>query len=517
MLRFCLCCAWWLLSAFCLYQQQTPTVFLVGDSTVSDFADRYAPMAGWGTALHTFFNEQIRVDNRAIAGKSSRSFIEEGKWNRVLADVQAGDYLLIQFGHNDQKEDYRYTAPYGSYQNFLSQYVHDTRRKGGIPVLVTPVARRRFGADGALHDTHGSYPEAVRALAKTLDVPLIDLNQRSLTHFETLGAEGTKEVFLWLAPGEEENYPHGREDDTHFSEQGARTVSQLVVDALKTLDLPLKNYLKDCEVRTESRLDITEGDSVLIGSHYRGQAGLYYDTLRSVTGCDSIIVSDVRVVAQPAPTSAVQLRQQVQLCSGDSLWAQGRFRQSSGTFYDTLVSPGGYDSIIVTHLEMAPPIEQPTIEVTGEHLTSSVAGDAYRWFFEDQPLPDTTAAITATRSGRYSVSVRVGTCTSAVSGAYQHVTSDSLLVMALDEEVGASMWVSTASSHRLTVNVGSPLTAAGRLYVHNVQGQLLYATAWPAHITQQLVPLAPSADGTYIVTIVTPQQRIAAKVCRLLP
>ncbi len=506
MLRFCLCCAWLLISGFYLSQRHTPTVFLVGDSTVASFADRYAPMAGWGTALHTFFNEHIRVDNRAIAGKSSRSFVEEGKWNQVLADVQEGDYLLIQFGHNDQKDDYRYTEPYGSYQNFLSQYVRETRSRGGIPILVTPVARRRFRADGALYDTHGAYPEAVRTLAQTLGVPLIDLHRRSLSHFDSLGAEGTKEVFLWLASGEEKNYPRGREDNTHFSEQGAQAVSQLVVEGIKSLDLPLKDYLKDCEMRTELRLEATEGDSVLVGGYYRRQADTYYDTLRSATGCDSIIVTELRIA--PAPT--VQSQQRVQLCSGDSLWAQGRFQRTSGVFYDTLASSTGYDSVMVTHLEMARSIAQPVIDAADAYLTSSVTGDAYQWFLEDQLLPDTTATITAAQSGRYSVSVRVGSCVSASSPSYHHVVSDRRLVTALKEEADRPMWV-YAAFHRLTAATGTPLSTGGRLYIHNTQGELLYTTVWAAHLSQVTLPFAPHTSGAYVATIITSSQRIATK------
>ena len=221
-----------------------PTLFLVGDSTVSTFADRYAPMTGWGHEFYQFFSDDITVDNRAIAGKSSRSFIEEGKWDQVVRDIRKGDYLFIQFGHNDQKRDHRYTSPYTTYKEFLTKYVRDTRRQGGIPILVTSVMRRRFNRHGKLYDTHGDYPKAVRQLADELDVPLIDLHQRSFVHFGQLGKEATKKIFLWLKPGEAQNYPQGIEDNTHFSCYGAQEVGKLVVAGLKTLDLPLKNYLK---------------------------------------------------------------------------------------------------------------------------------------------------------------------------------------------------------------------------------------------------------------------------------
>ena len=139
--KLLVCFVWLIGSGFYSLNSRKPTVFLIGDSTVSTFAARYAPMTGWGHEFDQFFTDDITVDNRAIAGKSSRSFIEEGKWARVLRDIQVGDYLFIQFGHNDQKQDHRYTSPYTTYQDFLTQYVQDTRRRGGIPILVTSVMR----------------------------------------------------------------------------------------------------------------------------------------------------------------------------------------------------------------------------------------------------------------------------------------------------------------------------------------------------------------------------------------
>ncbi len=224
------------------------TVHLIGDSTVSSYPTDYYPQMGWGQVLDTFFNEQVTIDNRAVSGQSTRSFISRGHWEALLPTLHPGDYLLIQFGHNDQKQDNteKYAAAYGEFQDNLRRFVRLAREKECLPVLITPVTRRRF-RNGVLYSSHEDYPEAVRQVARELDVPLIDLHARSLEELARRGPEKSKELFLWLDPGQYDRYPSGSSDDTHFSEYGALQVGSWVVEAMITLDLSLARYQQPTE------------------------------------------------------------------------------------------------------------------------------------------------------------------------------------------------------------------------------------------------------------------------------
>ncbi len=347
--KLLLCLAWLIGSGFYALNNQGPTIFLVGDSTVATFADRYAPMAGWGQEFQQFFNDDVRVDNRALAGKSSRSFIEEGKWDRVRRDIKTGDYVLIQFGHNDQKKDYRYTSPANTYPKFLTRYVQETRQKGGIPVLVTSVMRRRYTREGKLYDTHGDYPKAVRQLATELAVPLIDLHQRSFSHLDQLSQEATKQIFLWLPPKQEKNYPAGLEDNTHFSRYGAQEVGKLVVEGIKALDLDLKNQLKGCRRETRETITICAGDSVRIGSSYQKRAGTYRASGGAVSGCQTTRVVTLRVAATSASFRTLTV------CQGDRVVLGGKTRTTAGTYRDTYPNRLGCDSVVTTRLVIRAP------------------------------------------------------------------------------------------------------------------------------------------------------------------
>lgn len=221
------------------------TVFIAGDSTACDYEQSRAPRAGWGQMIGGFFDGNfISIENRAISGRSSMSFINEGALDGILADIKPGDYLLIQFGHNDAKKEdpARYSDP-ATYQSYLYQYVNGARQAGANPVLITPVHRRSF-AKGRLVSTHGLYPGAMTALAKKEKAPLVDLTELSRVLFETLGEEKTKELFLWLKPGVSVNYPEGVQDDTHFAENGATEIGKLIVRGIKELNLPLAKYIR---------------------------------------------------------------------------------------------------------------------------------------------------------------------------------------------------------------------------------------------------------------------------------
>jgi lysophospholipase L1-like esterase len=222
-------------------------VYLAGDSTMASYPANRAPLTGWGQVFQRFFTDAVMVKNHAVSGRSSKSFIDEGRLDAILRQIQPGDYLLIQFAHNDEKatDPKRYTEPQTTFKAYLIQYVEGARAKGAHPVLITPMHRRGFSSDGSIRFSHGDYPQAILELAAEMQVPVIDLHQKSQVLFERLGPVGTKQVFLWLEKGEHPNYPDGKEDNTHFSEYGAVEIAKLVAEGLKEANLPLADHLKD--------------------------------------------------------------------------------------------------------------------------------------------------------------------------------------------------------------------------------------------------------------------------------
>ncbi|MCM3784909.1 rhamnogalacturonan acetylesterase [Neobacillus mesonae] len=226
---------------------QTLTVFLAGDSTVCDQPAAGYPYSGWGQMLPACFKHDVVVDNHAHSGRSTKSFIEEGRLAAIEERIKPGDFLFIQFGHNDEKSDaQRGTQPFTTFQEYLKQYIETARSHQAHPVLITPVHRRYFNEDGTLSDTHGDYITAVQELAKEEGVPLIDLAARSKVQFEQAGVEGSKHDFLWAFPGEFLSHPAGVEDNTHFSVRGATRLARAVADAVSELQLqPLQMYLRN--------------------------------------------------------------------------------------------------------------------------------------------------------------------------------------------------------------------------------------------------------------------------------
>ncbi len=221
------------------------SVYLAGDSTVSNYPSKEAPRAGWGQVLHKYFTNNVIVKNDAISGRSSKSFIDEGALKKILNQIKPNDYLLIQFGHNDEKKNdsARYTNPDTTFKSYLKQYIDGARKHKAIPILITPVARRDFDKNGKIVATHGKYPQAMKDLGKEENVPVIDLSTISQAYFGSLGAEKTKSIFLYLKPGYNKNYPKGAGDDTHFQENGANAVAKIIINELKKSNIGLKNYI----------------------------------------------------------------------------------------------------------------------------------------------------------------------------------------------------------------------------------------------------------------------------------
>jgi lysophospholipase L1-like esterase len=231
-------------------QNRPVHIFMIGDSTMADKDPKAEPERGWGQALQALFDDTVKVSNHAANGRSSKSFIDEGRWQIVLNSLQAGDYAVIQFGHNDQKPDEaRHTDPYTTYKSNLEKYVTDTRARGSFPILCTSIVRRQFDEKGVLVDTHDAYPDAVRQAAKELNVPLLDLQLRTKNLISELGPEKSKSLYLYAPPGAYPNRPGGAQDDTHLNPEGAAAVARMAAEEMKALKLPLADHLKSADSR----------------------------------------------------------------------------------------------------------------------------------------------------------------------------------------------------------------------------------------------------------------------------
>lgn len=202
-------------------------IYIAGDSTASEYPPQRHPRTGWGQVLGEFFDRRIEVRNRAVSGRSTRDYQTLGHRDALIAELNAGDLLLIQFGHNDQKADdpLRFADADGAFRVGLESLVRLARGRGARPVLLTPVARRQFDAAGHAVDTHGRWAAAVRAVAGTEDVPLVDLGDASLRALEALGVEGSRGWYL-------HDSAIGLADDTHFHRRGALAIACLVAEEL---------------------------------------------------------------------------------------------------------------------------------------------------------------------------------------------------------------------------------------------------------------------------------------------
>jgi len=231
------------------------TVYLAGDSTMAQKLPEKRPETGWGEFLQAFFDDQkVKVENHAKNGRSTRTFIEEKLWQRIIEKLKPGDYVFIQFGHNDSSKEKveRYASP-DEYRANLVRFISEVRERNAGPVLLTPVMRRRFDKDGKFYDTHGVYPDIVRAVAVESRVPLIDMHRLSERVIKQCGVEGSKALFLHLKPNENANYPNGVTDNTHFTPLGAETLAALVVGELQTSKLDLAKRLLKSKAGTLRR------------------------------------------------------------------------------------------------------------------------------------------------------------------------------------------------------------------------------------------------------------------------
>lgn len=222
-----------------------PRLFMAGDSTMAD-KPLDLPERGWGMLLPQYLKDPAVVHNHAVNGRSTKSFIDEGRWQAIVDQLREGDLVVIQFGHNDEKKEdpARYTDPKTTFRDNLRRFVNDVRARKALPILATPVARRKFDASGALTATHGEYPDAVRAVAAEERVPLLDLERDTTRWLQETGDEPSKRFFMWIEPGKYPKLPDGRQDDTHFVEAGAAHVAELAIAEMRALKLPIVEWLK---------------------------------------------------------------------------------------------------------------------------------------------------------------------------------------------------------------------------------------------------------------------------------
>lgn len=218
-------------------------IFMIGDSTMANkAADRY-PETGWGQVFNQVFNDKVIIVNKAMNGRSSKSFIAEGRWDYIMDNLKPGNYVFIEFGHNDEKvANQKLGTTLEEFKANLIRYVKDTRSKGGLPILLTPIERRIF-KNNQLYDSHEGYPEIVRTVAAEYKVPLIDMQLKSRRYILETGEKQSMKLFLHADSAVLANYPKGIADNTHFSEEGAIGMAHLVAEGIKELKLPLRKYL----------------------------------------------------------------------------------------------------------------------------------------------------------------------------------------------------------------------------------------------------------------------------------
>jgi hypothetical protein len=218
-------------------------ILMAGDSTMSIKETSAFPETGWGMPFVYFWDKRVTVINKSKNGRSTQSFKEEGLWKELMDASKPGDYVFIQFGHNDEVPTKKTYTTEVEFVNNLENYVKEAREKQLHPLLLTPMARRKFDVNGKIEGTHDVYSELVRKTAIKMEVPLLDMDLITQGLYQEFGVENSKLLFLQVKPGEHPNYPQGKEDNTHFNELGARMVAQLVLRELKETAPELMQFL----------------------------------------------------------------------------------------------------------------------------------------------------------------------------------------------------------------------------------------------------------------------------------
>lgn len=234
-----------LITTICFAQKTT--IYTIGDSTMANKKDpERNPEHGWAQVLQPFFKDSFVIENKAVNGRSTKSFINEKRWDSIYKKLKKGDYVFIEFGHNDEKieDSTRYTNPHTSYRYNLIRFVKESREKGAIPILLTSIARRNFNEKGVLVPTHGDYPLATRLVAQEYKIPFIDLEYYTELLEQSYGPEKSKQLHLHFKAGENAYYDKDKADDTHLSLKGATAIAQIVVNQIKESTDPSLDKLK---------------------------------------------------------------------------------------------------------------------------------------------------------------------------------------------------------------------------------------------------------------------------------
>lgn len=217
-------------------------IYVVGDSTSCVYASNLAPRTGWGQVLQALFvADSVEVVDKALSGRSSKSFYDEKNWDPIKSALRQGDYVIIAFGHNDEKTDdaARGTLPGSTFERYLSIYIDDAKAKGAIPLLVTPIERNGWSSATTVKASHGLYPQAIRDLAKSKGIGLVDLTTLTTALYQKLGkAATTSTIFLNLSAGAYANYPDGVADNTHLQLRGATEIAKLLASDIVRQKLP---------------------------------------------------------------------------------------------------------------------------------------------------------------------------------------------------------------------------------------------------------------------------------------
>ena len=223
--------------------ENIPTIFLCGDSTVVDQDNE--PWASWGQMITRFFGEGIAFANYAESGECANTFIAAGRLKKALTQMKAGDYIFMEFSHNDQKQKGPGKGAFYSFMTSLKIFIDEAHARGAHPVLVTPTQRRSFDEKGKIRDTHADFPDAIRWLAAKENIPLIDLHQMTRTLYEAMGVEPSKKAFVHYPAGSYPNQTRPMADNTHFNPYGAYQIAKCIIEGMKKIDLPILEHLRE--------------------------------------------------------------------------------------------------------------------------------------------------------------------------------------------------------------------------------------------------------------------------------
>lgn len=219
-----------------------PTVFLCGNSTVVD--NDAEPYTGWGQMLPYFFDENVCVANYAESGLSANTFLGGLRLKKALTQMKKGDYVVVEFGHNDQKQKGPGVGAHYSFAYYIKQFIDEARLKGAVPILVTPTRRRQFDKEGKIRDTHEDYPDVIREIAKRENIVLVDFQEMTKTMIEAAGVEDSKKMFVHYPMGTFKGQEKELKDNSHFSNFGAYEISKCFIEGIKAAKLPLAEHVR---------------------------------------------------------------------------------------------------------------------------------------------------------------------------------------------------------------------------------------------------------------------------------